>query len=67
MADFISISSEGGRIGEMWWFNSNTKPRRFDPGHAPHIALEGIRLIQWGTFGLGRHVSILLEPLDGPH
>lgn len=64
MADFISISSEAGRIGELWWFNSNTKPRRFDPDYAPHIALEGIRLIQWGTFGFGRHVSIFLQAID---
>ena len=60
----LYIDSEQGRIGELWWFNSDTKPRRFNTGTAPHPALEGVPLIQWGTFGFGRNVSILLKPSD---
>ena len=47
------INSDGGRIGQLWWINSNTQPRR------PSI-LSPLRIIavSWGTCGFGRDLRI---------
>jgi len=59
MTDFV-IGSDAGRIGQFWWFNSDTRVRRFALGTAPHIALEGLPVVKWGTFGFGRDLAINL-------
>lgn len=56
----INITSNGGRIGELWWFNSRTTPKRFTLTPGPW-ALWAIR---WGTFGVGRDVRISLEACE---
>jgi hypothetical protein len=56
----ITITSDGGRIGELWWFNSRTTPTRFTL--APD--LEALWAIRWGTFGVGRDVTISLETCE---
>jgi hypothetical protein len=50
----ITITSDHGRIGPLWWFNSNRIPRQ---------AAEGCPIVtrRWGTFGFGRHVRFMLE------
>ena len=59
----MQITSDEGRIGPFWWHNSNTKPQRFSEGCAPHLAMEGLDLILWGSCGWGERVSITLKPL----
>jgi hypothetical protein len=60
----VNINSDHGRIGSFWWFNSNTKIQRFSPGAAPHLVMEGMRLVQWGACGFGQNVSITLKPFN---
>jgi len=50
----FTITSDHGRIGPLWWFNSNRIPRQ---------AAEGCPIVtrRWGTFGFGRHVRFMLE------
>lgn len=47
----IHINTEGGRIGQLWWFNADPTPvpsERLFNG-----AIKGRRFIRWGTVGLG--------------
>ena len=60
----IKINSEQGRVGSFWWFNSNTKVQRFKPGFAPHLAMEGLPLVRWGTCGFSQNVNITLKLSD---
>ena len=64
----ISIDSEQGRIGELWWINSDPQPvSKFVPlviGMVDFGAVVKQRLIRWGTFGFGRNISIAMEPID---
>ena len=53
MIAFI-IHSDHGRIGPLWWFNSNRISRPW-PGAANFYAR------RWGTFGFGRSVRFMLE------
>ncbi len=64
----IIINCDGGRIGELWWFNSSTTPiRKFIPvfiGILDTGMVARQRVVQWGTFGIGRNVVINWEPLN---
>lgn len=64
----INIDSEQGRIGELWWINSDPQPvSKFVPlviGIIDFGVVVKQRLIRWGTFGFGRHISIAMEPID---
>jgi hypothetical protein len=57
----INIDSNQGRIGELWWINSqpSTKISGKD-------ILSGLRrsFILWGTCGMGRDIRISMEPVD---
>ncbi len=53
MIAFI-INSDHGRIGPLWWFNSNRIPR-------PVFDDTTITARRWGTFGFGRSVHFMLE------
>jgi hypothetical protein len=51
----FTITSDYGRIGPLWWFNSN---------RIPHQAAAGCLVgtyRRWGTFGFGRSVRFMLE------
>jgi hypothetical protein len=50
----FTITSDHGRIGPLWWFNSNRIPRPLsdDPLFIAR---------RWGTFGFGRSVRFMLE------
>ena len=56
----IHINSDGGRIGRIWWFNSNPIPHRFTFPHAGFMVT--MELQQWGTFGFGGQVTIDWQP-----
>lgn len=61
--DFI-INSYGGRIGELWWLNSNpSAPFRFFIELRPGVSIP-VRVIQWGTCGIGRDIKICCEHLN---
>jgi len=64
----INIDSEQGRIGELWWINSDPQPvSKFVPlviGIIDFGVVVKQRLIRWGTFGFGGHISITMEPID---
>lgn len=49
----IIITANHGRIGPFWWVNSKTFPAMFGP----------FRVINWGTYGVGRRVRIVHEVL----
>ena len=58
----IYIDSNCGRIGELWWVNS-------DPTVVPlEHAWSGFHLlgvgVRWGTFGFGRDIRIHYEPIS---
>lgn len=55
------IDDEGGRIGELWWFNSDpsTFVRTSVDMAGFHVHLYAVR---WGTWGWGRDVRMWLEP-----
>jgi hypothetical protein len=64
----INIDSDQGRIGELWWVNSDQRPvAKMIPAVIGILDLGMLvraRLIRWGTFGLGRHIKIEMESLD---
>lgn len=64
----ISVDSEQGRIGELWWINSNQQPiEDFIPAVVGILDLGMLvkaKLIRWGTFGYGRHIRVNMEPID---
>ena len=54
----IIIDCEAGRIGNLWWINS-------EPGTPIDTGtVVKRRLIRWGTFGFGRHLRMTLEPIN---
>lgn len=64
----VAIDSDAGRIGPFWWFNSDTTPMTVDmPLMVENIdfgMLQRRRVVRWGTFGIGRHAKLTLEPID---
>ena len=60
----IIIDCECGRIGELWWINSEPgTPIERSTEFLPGIHIRR-RLIRWGTFGFGRHLRMTLEPIN---
>jgi hypothetical protein len=56
----ISIDSNKGRIGLLWWINSDLRPRT---ELLPELfGIFGIsKVIRWGTCGIGRKIRISME------
>jgi hypothetical protein len=50
----FTITSDCGRIGPLWWFNSNRIPRPLS-NNSP------ILIRSWGAFGFGRNVRFMVE------
>ncbi len=50
----FTITSDHGRIGPLWWFNSNRIP-------GPLSDDSSLIARRWGTFGFGRSVCFMLE------
>lgn len=55
----IYVNSQGGRIGPLWWLNSDQTPipseRMFNG------AVQGRRFIRWGTAGIGTDFRVSYE------
>ena len=63
----IIIDSECGRIGELWWINSEPgTPIQHSMEFVPGIHIRR-RLIRWGAVGIGRHLRMTLEPINDHH
>ena len=54
----IKVSSNGGRIGPLWWFNSITTPYETNVFGIP------MWVVRWGTFGFGPDVKFFLNRLQ---
>ena len=66
----ISITSTEGRIGPLWWRNSDLTPRKTFVPVTIGIVDTGMVLpglfIQWGTFGFDvRHQRIAMAFIEG--
>lgn len=64
----MSIDSNGGRFGSLWWINSDLQPRtEFVPVmvgiHDTGMVVKR-KLIRWGAFGLGRDLRVSFEVID---
>jgi hypothetical protein len=57
----IDIDSNGGRIGQFWWINSNTSEPVWTGNFAPWVKRWCIR---WGTCGFGRNVRAYFKPIN---
>jgi hypothetical protein len=59
----INIDSDQGRIGELWWINSDpsTTHRVAVPFAGARVHLD---LYRWGTCGYGRDIKVWLEPIN---
>jgi hypothetical protein len=57
----INIDSDQGRIGELWWINSQPSVKI----HGKHV-IPGLRrmFVLWGTCGIGRDITVWLEPIN---
>ena len=63
----IIIDCECGRIGNLWWINSEPgTPIERSKEFLPGIYISR-RLVRWGTFGFGRHLRMTLEPINDHH
>lgn len=64
----INIDSDQGRIGELWWINSDQQPIEKSIPAVIGILDLGmmvrVRLVRWGTWGLGRNIRIVMEPIN---
>jgi len=68
MVDFY-LDFDTGRIGNLWWINSDHQPiEDFIPVMIGNLAFGDsvvkAKLIRWGTCGYGRNIRVNLEPLD---
>ena len=50
----FTITSDHGRIGLLWWVNSNRIP-------LPTLDYFPVTVRRWGSFGFGRSVQFTLE------
>lgn len=65
----LRIDSDQGRIGEIWWFNSDPRPVEMPltltiAGNDTGLKVNR-KMVRWGTFGIGRHVQVRME--EFPH
>ncbi len=76
----IKITSDAGRIGSLWWVNSDTRPvymslparlalKAGNPlaGSLPRGETDFLfetKMVRWGTCGFGLSVRIVMEPCD---
>jgi hypothetical protein len=76
----IKITSDAGRIGPLWWINSDTRPVHMslparlaiktgnplasDLPRGETDFLFETKMTRWGTFGFGFNVRIAMAPCD---
>ena len=58
----ISIDTDQGRIGQFWWINSD--PSNIHTVDLPIAANVDVKLVLWGTCGIGRNIHVVMEPID---
>ena len=56
----INIDSNQGRIGEFWWINSD--PSSIHTVDLPIAANVDVKLVLWGTCGIGRNIHVVMAP-----
>jgi hypothetical protein len=65
----INIDSDQGRIGELWWINSDPQPiEKFVPAVIGILDLGmmvKVKLVRWGTCGIGLDIRVAMEPING--
>ena len=58
----LHIDSTSGRIGQLWWINSDPTPTPLETVWSGwHLSALGIR---WGTCGFGRDIRVHYKPID---
>ena len=57
----ISIDSDQGRIGQFWWINSD--PSNIHTVDLPIAANVDVKLVLWGTCGIGRDIHVVMAPI----
>ena len=55
------IDSNTGRIGRLWWFNSDPATPFWTGNFSPWVKRWCVR---WGTFGYGGDVKVFFKPID---
>jgi hypothetical protein len=60
----LIISSDHGRIGELWWINADTSVRTTQGDPLGLGIQREFHAIRWGTFGFGREIRIHLQDID---
>ena len=58
----IIIDSDHGRIGELWWINSQPSVKIHGKDIIPGLHR---MFICWGTCGIGRDIRVAMEPANG--
>lgn len=58
----INIDSNQGRIGQFWWINSD--PSNIHTVDLPIAANVNVKLVLWGTCGIGRDIHVVMAPAD---
>jgi len=58
----INIDSDQGRIGELWWINSQPSVKIHGKDIIPGLHR---MFILWGTCGIGRDIRVAMEPVNG--
>ncbi len=48
----VRITSDYGRIGSFWWFNSDTQI------HPIRVGFRTLLVVEWGTCGSGRNFEV---------
>ena len=57
----IDIDSNQGRIGQFWWINSD--PSNIHTVDLPIAANVDVKLVLWGTCGIGRDIHVVMAPV----
>lgn len=60
MSEFIRIDSDQGRIGNLWWVNSDQSTLRRMPFDVAGFRVH-LDCFHWGTFGFGKKIRIAFE------
>lgn len=58
----ININSDVGHIGEFWWINSD--PSNIHTVDMQIAANVEVKLVLWGTCGIGRNIRVAMEPIN---
>lgn len=57
----INIDSNQGRIGELWWINSEPSTKIYGGNIVQDLRQT---FVLWGTCGYGRDIHVAVEPIN---